>query len=184
MLQKFRIWTELIAKNCVIFVMKTLYVLIFWTSFGLGFWISWTFWTMVGLRLSFKNSGLDLDCKIWQSAHLWCYVGRRVGVGSGQMQGLHKIPFAFKWTTKCGVVAASPVVLRWLCVSPRTGCAWEITPLYMWSEQAIVREIASMISIVACCHGAKLCAYAARDFRSHQCQAKFLTSRHIRMCRA
>jgi len=25
-----------------------------------------------------------------------------------------------------------------------------------------------MISIVACCHGAKLCAYAARDFRSHQ----------------
>jgi len=26
---------------------------------------------MVGLGLSFKNSGLDLDCKIWQSAHLW-----------------------------------------------------------------------------------------------------------------
>jgi len=25
-----------------------------------------------------------------------------------------------------------------------------------------------MISIVACCHGAKLCAYAARDFRSQQ----------------
>jgi len=23
-----------------------------------------------------------------------------------------------------------------------------------------------MISIVACCHGAKLCAHAARDFRS------------------
>jgi len=26
---------------------------------------------MVGLGLSFKNSGLDLDRKIWQSAHLW-----------------------------------------------------------------------------------------------------------------
>jgi len=25
---------------------------------------------MVGLGLSFKNSGLDLDRKIWQSAHL------------------------------------------------------------------------------------------------------------------
>jgi len=25
-----------------------------------------------------------------------------------------------------------------------------------------------MISIVACCHGAKLCAHAARDFRSQQ----------------
>jgi len=34
----------------------------------------------------------------------------------------------------------------------------------MKREQAIVREIASMISIVACCHSAKLCAHAARDF--------------------
>jgi len=25
-----------------------------------------------------------------------------------------------------------------------------------------------MISIVACCHGAKLCVHAARDFRSQQ----------------
>ena len=25
-----------------------------------------------------------------------------------------------------------------------------------------------MISVVACCHGAKLCAHAARDFRSQQ----------------
>jgi len=38
----------------------------------------------------------------------------------------------------------------------------------MWREQAIVREIASMISIVACCHSAKLCAHAARNFRSQQ----------------
>jgi len=29
------------------------------------------------------------------------------------------------------IVATSPVVLRWLCDSPRTGCAWRITPLYM-----------------------------------------------------
>jgi len=26
---------------------------------------------VVGLGLSFKKSGLDLDHKIWQSAHLW-----------------------------------------------------------------------------------------------------------------
>ena len=64
------------------------------------------------------------------------------------------------------VVATSPVVLRWLCDSPLTGCAWRITPLYMQREQAIVREIASMISVVACCHGAKLCAHAAWVFRS------------------
>jgi len=62
-------------------------------------------------------------------------------------------------------VATSTVVLRWLCDSPRTGCAWRITPLYMYREQAIVREIANMISIVACCHGAKLCAHTARDIK-------------------
>jgi len=27
---------------------------------------------MVGLGLSFKYSGLNLDRKMWQSAHLWC----------------------------------------------------------------------------------------------------------------
>jgi len=66
------------------------------------------------------------------------------------------------------VVATSPVVLRWLCDSPRTGCAWRITPLCMWREQAIIEWSRRVISIVACCHGAKLCAHAARDFRSQQ----------------
>jgi len=28
------------------------------------------FWSAVGLGLSFKKSGLDLDQKIWQSSHL------------------------------------------------------------------------------------------------------------------
>ena len=28
-------------------------------------------------------------------------------------------------------VATSTVVLRWFCDSPRTGCVWRITPLYM-----------------------------------------------------
>ena len=37
-----------------------------------------------------------------------------------------------------------------------------------------------MISIVACCHGAKLCAHAARDFRSQQYGA---VTRMWRSCR-
>jgi len=65
-------------------------------------------------------------------------------------------------------VAASLVALRWLCDSPRTGCAWRITPLYMWHEQAIIEWSWHVNSIAACCHSAKLCAYAARDFRSQQ----------------
>jgi len=42
--------------------------------FGLGLYIPKTFWTVVGLGLNLKKSGLDLDCKMWQSAHLW-YMG-------------------------------------------------------------------------------------------------------------
>jgi len=40
----------------------------------------------------------------------------------------------------------------------------------MWHKQAIIEYSRQVISIVACCHGAKLCAYVARDFRSqHNC---------------
>jgi len=30
-------------------------------------------WTVIGLGLSFKKLGLDLDRKIWQSAHIWLW---------------------------------------------------------------------------------------------------------------
>jgi len=43
---------------------------IFWASFGPGLFIRKIFWTVVGLGLSFYKLGLDLDRKIWQSAHL------------------------------------------------------------------------------------------------------------------
>jgi len=38
------------------------------------------------------------------------------------------------------------------------------------------REIASMISIVACCHGAKLCTHADQNFRSQQCHRRKVVS--------
>jgi len=62
-------------------------------------------------------------------------------------------------------VATSPVAMGWLCNSPRTGCARR-TKICVWREQAIIEWSRRVISIVTCCHGAKLCAYAARDFRS------------------
>jgi len=37
---------------------------------------------------------------------------------------------------------------------------------YMWREEAIIEWSWHVNCIVACCHSAKLCAYAARDFRS------------------
>jgi len=44
---------------------------IVWFLFGLGLQIVTKFWTLVGRGLKFKNSGLDLDRKILQLAHLW-----------------------------------------------------------------------------------------------------------------
>jgi len=38
--------------------------------------------------------------------------------------------------------------------------------IYMWREQAIIEWLQRMISIIAWCHRAKLCAHA--DFRSQQ----------------
>jgi len=45
--------------------------------------------------------------------------------------------------------------------------------IYMWRQQAIIEWSRRVISIVAYCHSAQLCAHAARDFRSqhYQCWA-------------
>ena len=42
---------------------------------------------------------------------------------------------------------------------------------YKWRERAIIEWSWHVNSIVACCHSAKLCAYAAQDFRSQQYHA-------------
>jgi len=57
-------------NNCAVFVVEKLCFVNFF-----DFIWTWTsnfkkVWTKVGLGLSFKNFGLDLDCKIRQSAHL------------------------------------------------------------------------------------------------------------------
>jgi len=59
-------------------------------------------------------------------------------------------------------VATFPVVLHWLCDSPRTGCA-QITKMYMRGASNSKR-LRRMISIVACCHSVKLCTHAAWAF--------------------
>jgi len=40
--------------------------------------------------------------------------------------------------------------------------------VYTWREQTILEWSRRVNSIVACCHGAKLCTHAARVFRSQQ----------------
>ena len=66
------------------------------------------------------------------------------------------------------IVATSPLALRWMCDSSRTGCARRITPIFMWHKQTITEWSRRVNSIVVCCHSVKLCALAARAFRSQQ----------------
>jgi len=56
-----------------------------------------------------------------------------------------------RFATEAGIgfVATSQLALRWMCNSPRTGCARRTTPIYMWREQAIIEWSRWVISIVA-----------------------------------
>jgi len=64
--------------------------------------------------------------------------------------------------------------LRWCCVDcvihHERDVGEEQHHTYIWREQAIIEWSWHVNSIVACCHSAKLTAYAARDFRSQQSQ--------------
>ena len=51
----------------------------------------------------------------------------------------------YKWGI---VVATSPLALCQICDSPPTGCAWRITPIYMWHEQAIIEWLRHIISML------------------------------------
>jgi len=93
-------------------------------------------------------------------------------------------------------VASSPVALRWMCDSPRTGCARRITPIHtLWHEQAIIEwswwttfnnacepgeqlivlpdgddesDLVERSLLLLAATMLKLCAHAARAFRSRQ----------------
>ena len=62
--------------------------------------------------------------------------------------------------------------LRWCCVDCVIHYGRDVREekhhTYKWREQAITEWSWHVNSIVPCCHSAKLCAYAARDFRSQQ----------------
>jgi len=62
--------------------------------------------------------------------------------------------------------------LHWRCVE----CAWRITSIHSvcGANQAIIEWSWRVISVVACCHSVKLCAHAARAFRSQQYPSPFL----------
>jgi len=59
-----RNWTELLEKNCVIFVVKKLYFVNFLDLICTLTFNFQKFWILDELGMSFENSGLDRDLKI------------------------------------------------------------------------------------------------------------------------
>jgi len=57
-------------------------------------------------------------------------------------------------------VATSPVVLRWLCDSPRTGCAWRITP-YIYVARTSNNRVIMACELYCCllsqCEALRIC---------------------------
>jgi len=67
-------------------------------------------------------------------------------------------------------VATTLLALRWIAQFTANGMCAKKNTVYAWRDQATTEWSRRVIFIVACCHSAKLCALAARAFRSQQHQ--------------
>ena len=82
------------------------------------------------LKWASKMSTLPINGKI--SMNAYAYVVYVYNVTSSLYCAINnhfcviRVPF----------VATSRLACRWMCDSPRTGCAWRHAPTYMWHEQA------------------------------------------------
>ena len=74
------------------------------------------------------------------------------------------LPFvSVSWDWYCCNLSGGVALIVWFTTN---GMCAKNKNICMWREQAIIEWSRRVISIVACCHSAKLCAHAARDFRS------------------
>ena len=78
---------------------------------------------------------------------------------------LNLVSFSLRNAWLCCNLAGGVALIVWFTTN---GICAKNKNIYAWCEQAIIEWSWHVNSIVACCHSAKLCAYAARDFRSQQ----------------
>jgi len=121
---------------------------------------AWSLLLLAAAVRSFAHMPLGISDR--NKMVLWPGCGGRTEF-SLHTKNVRSVWFVLKRRGCCCNLSRSVALIVWFTTY---GMYVKKTPLYMWREQAIVREIASMISIAACCHGAKLCAHAARDFLS------------------
>jgi len=67
-----------------------------------------------------------------------------------------------------GPVATTLQMLRWNVRFTTNGMYTKKNTKYAWREQAIIEWSRCVISVVVCCHSAKLCVLATWAFRSQQ----------------
>ena len=73
---------------------------------------------------------------------------------------------SFWWTSVyCCNLSGGAALIVWFTTN---GMCAKNKNICMWCEQATIEWSRQVISIVAFCHGAKLCAHAIRDFRSQK----------------
>jgi len=102
----------------------------------------------------------------WDTSTKWCcHQDVEVVPGAAFTQNVRSVWFVVKRRGCCcnlsgGVAWNVWFTMNKMCVKKNT--------IHMWREQAILEWSRRLISIVAFCHSAKLCADAARDFRSEQ----------------
>jgi len=100
--------------------------------------------------------------------HLRCILHRLVFVAFteiGRIKPVYEIVgcilvYRYCCNFSAGVALNARFITNGMCAKNNT--------VYMWRKQGIIEWSPRVISVVARCHGAKLCAYAARAFRSQQ----------------
>ena len=80
-------------------------------------------------------------------------------------KNVRSVWFVVKRRGCCYNLSGSVALIVWFTTN---GMCAKNKNISMWHEQAIIEWSRQEISIVACCHSAKLCAHAAWDFRSQQ----------------
>ena len=83
---------------------------------------------------------------------------------------VRSVRFVVKRRGYCCNLSGSVVLNVWFTTN---GMCVKKNTIFMWRKQAVIERSRQVISIVACCHGAKLCAHAARDFRSQHHQVDY-----------
>ena len=124
--------------------------------------VGWSLLLLAATVRSFAHVPLGISDR--NKMVLWPGCGGRAEF-SLHTKNVRSVWFVVKRRGFCCNLSGGVALIVWLTTNRM--CA-KNKNICMWREQAIIEWSRQVISIVACCHGVKLCVHAARDFRSQQ----------------